>query len=94
VTNDLQRRVDEHRTGSDPTTFTARYRLNRLVYIEATNDIRAAIAREKQIKGWLRRKKIALIEEMNPTCRDPSVEWRGASSLDAQNDEGVSSHRR
>jgi putative endonuclease len=51
VTNDLRRRMFEHRPGSVP-GFTARYRIRRLVYFEATPNIRAAIAREKQIKGW------------------------------------------
>ena len=75
VTNDLRRRLSEHRSGLDPSSFTARYHLKRLVYFETTPDIRAAIAREKQIKGWLRRKKVALIEAMNPDWRDLSAGW-------------------
>ena len=55
--------------------FTFRYNVNRLVYFEVFNEPQQAIAREKQIKGWLRRKKIALIEEQNPTWRDLSEDW-------------------
>jgi putative endonuclease len=55
--------------------FTARYDLNRLVYFEMTTDVRAAIAREKQIKGWLRSRKVALIESMNPKWDDLSAGW-------------------
>ena len=65
VTNDLERRVFEHKSGSVP-GFTCRYNINRLVYFEDTGDVRAAIEREKQIKGWTRAKKIRLIETMNP----------------------------
>ena len=64
VTNDLERRVAEHRLGE--VGYTARYRIKRLVYYEHTNDIKAAIAREKQIKAWTRAKRIALITSMNP----------------------------
>ncbi len=74
VTNDLNRRVYEHRNKLVE-GFTKRYNITHLVYFEATSDIRAAIAREKQIKGWLRSKKIALIESMNPEWRDLSEGW-------------------
>ncbi len=69
VTNNLARRVDEHRQkiGS---IFTAKYNLTHLVHFETFLDIREAIAREKQLKGWRREKKVALIEENNPTWRD------------------------
>jgi putative endonuclease len=63
----------EHREGLVP-GFTKRYRIHRLVYYEAFGDIRAAIAREKQIKGWNRKKRIALIEAGNPSWRD-LAEW-------------------
>ena len=76
VTNDLTRRVYEHKTKVIP-GFTSRYNITQLVYYEVTDDIRAAIAREKQIKGWLRRKKTALIESVNPTWKDLSSEWMG-----------------
>ena len=69
VTNDIVRRLHEHRAGVAP-GFTRRYGVNRLVYVESTPDVRAAIAREKQIKGWLRAKKVALIDGMNPEWRD------------------------
>lgn len=74
VTNDLERRVDEHKrkVGSK---FTAKYNINRLIYYETFTDIRDAIAREKQIKGWRRSKKIALIESTNPMWEDISEEW-------------------
>ena len=73
VTNDLERRVNEHKSGAVP-GFTKRYRIDRLVYFQETSDVAAAIAAEKQIKGLIRPKKIALIEEENPTWRDLSAE--------------------
>ena len=73
VTNDLDRRVNEHKTGAVP-GFTKRYKIDRLVYFQETNDIGEAIAAEKRIKGLLRPKKIALIEEENPSWRDSSAE--------------------
>jgi len=74
VTNDLNRRVYEHKQKLVP-GFTSKYNITRLVYFEATTDIRAAIAREKQIKGWLRSKKVALIESANPKWDDLSAGW-------------------
>lgn len=74
VTNDLERRVAEHQTGAIP-GFTRRYHVHHLVYYEETSDVVAAIAREKQIKGWRRERKIALIESDNPEWRDLSAEW-------------------
>ena len=71
VTNDIARRVVEHKEGIVP-GFTKKYKVNRLVYFEETTDIRAAIAREKQIKRWRREKKIRLIEGVNPNWRDLS----------------------
>jgi putative endonuclease len=76
VTNDLQRRVHEHRHGL-VAGFTKEYHIRELVYYEATSDIRAAIAREKQMKGWARAKKVALIESANPKWQDLSAEWFG-----------------
>jgi putative endonuclease len=55
--------------------FTTKYNIDRLVYFEATEDVSVAISREKQIKGWLRRKKIALIGSANPTWDDLSMRW-------------------
>jgi putative endonuclease len=69
VTNDLQRRMIEHRHGLVP-GYTSRYNIFRLVHCEQFADIRDAIAREKEIKGWRREKKIWLIERDNPTWRD------------------------
>jgi putative endonuclease len=74
VTNDLERRMGEHRNrvGSK---FAAKYNITRLVYYETFGDIRDAIAREKQLKGWRRDKKIDLIEEDNPLWEDLSQDW-------------------
>ena len=74
VTNDLRRRVYEHKHKLIE-GFTKKYNITILVYYEETTDIRSAIAREKQIKGWLRSKKIALIESMNPQWQDLSEDW-------------------
>jgi putative endonuclease len=74
VTNDLERRVYEHKHKLVP-GFTARYNIDRLVYFETTEDVNAAIYREKQIKGWLRSKKLALIASVNPTWNDLSASW-------------------
>ncbi|HBA39909.1 MAG TPA: endonuclease [Deltaproteobacteria bacterium] len=74
VTNDLERRVYEHKQKLVP-GFTAKYNITRLVYFEVTQDVQAAITREKQIKGWLRSKKIALIESVNPEWKDLSMGW-------------------
>jgi putative endonuclease len=71
VTGDLQKRMIEHRQGLIP-GFTMRYRIFRLVYFETFADIRDAIAREKEIKGWRREKKIWLVERDNPTWVDLS----------------------
>ena len=74
VTSNLEQRVYEHkcRMGSK---FTSRYRIDRLVHFEGFSDILDAIAREKQIKGWLRAKKMALIESANPNWEDLSAHW-------------------
>ena len=74
VTNDLKRRVYEHKSKLVE-GFTSKYNINKLVYYDETSDINSAIAREKQIKGWLRRKKIQLIESINPDWKDLSEEW-------------------
>ena len=73
VTNDLRRRVYEHKDGLGG-GFTSRYNVGKLVYYEVTGDVHAAIAREKQIKGGSRTKKIDLIERMNPEWKDFSEE--------------------
>ena len=69
VTNDLARRIHEHKLGLIP-GFTSKYRITRLVYFEEFPDVQDAIAREKQIKGWVRARKIRLIEGHNPTWED------------------------
>jgi putative endonuclease len=74
VTNDLERRVYEHKTKSI-SGFTSKYNINLLIYIEESISIRDAIIREKQIKGWTRAKKIKLIESVNPHWLDLSAEW-------------------
>ncbi len=74
VTGYLERRTWEHKQKLVK-GFSRRYNITRLVYFEASGDIRAAIAREKQIKGWLRSKKIALIESVNPHWKDLSADW-------------------
>lgn len=70
VTGDLINRCHEHRNKKYPTAFTARYNINKLVWYEEFNDINKAIAREKQIKGGNRQKKIQLIESINPAWND------------------------
>lgn len=74
VTSDLHRRVYEHKEGLVQ-GFTSRYNVTRLVYVEAFPTMLDAIAREKQLKGWRREKKVALIEAMNPHWRDISEDW-------------------
>jgi putative endonuclease len=69
ITNDLVRRVDAHRRSLIP-GFTQKYRVSRLVFYERTTDVRSALAREKQLKGWRRSKKVALIEASNRTWQD------------------------
>ena len=70
VTNDLVRRVFEHKHHADSKSFTARYNVTQLVYFEETTDSYAAISREKQIKSWSRQKKNELISQMNPKWND------------------------
>ena len=69
VTNDLKRRVHEHKSKLVP-GFTQKYNINKLVWFDRTTDVQAAIAYEKKIKGWLCKKKIALIESKKPEWKD------------------------
>jgi putative endonuclease len=69
VTNNLSKRSSDQKNGLG-SEFTARYHFDRCVYFETFDSILDAIAREKQIKGWTRAKKIALIKTINPKCRD------------------------
>ena len=73
VTNDLFRRMAEHREGL--CNFTSRYRITRLVYYEMTENVLAAIAREKELKGWVRRRKVELVERDNPSWEDLAQDW-------------------
>lgn len=74
VTNNLERRLFEHQNELVE-GFTKKYRVHKLVYYESTDDIYSAITREKQIKGWTRAKKNALVDEINPDWHDLSGEW-------------------
>jgi len=74
VTNDLRRRVYQHKRGLTG-GFTKRYNIDRLMYFESTTDIRSAIAREKEIKGWVRSRKVALIESTNRDWKDLAADW-------------------
>jgi putative endonuclease len=74
VTNDLIRRLAEHKTGIG-SQFTQKYRIHQLVYYESTDSVTTAIEREKQIKGWSRAKKVKLIEQTNPEWKDLAAEW-------------------
>jgi len=81
MTNDLNRRVYEHKTKLNE-GFTKKYNINKLVYFEAFNYPGEAIRREKQIKGWLRIKKIKLIETTNPEWNDLAKEWDSSLHLE------------
>ena len=75
VTNNLERRVYQHKSKYSK-GFTERYNVSKLVFFETHDDIRAAITREKQIKGWLRNKKNNLVTMQNPEWKDLSLEWQ------------------
>ncbi len=79
VTSNLEARLFQHKHKVTP-GFTSRYGIDHLVHWEEYPYINDAIGREKQIKGWLRAKKVALIESMNPEWRDLSDEWYGTDS--------------
>ncbi len=70
VTNDLIRRVYEHKNHLDKGSFTAQYNVEKLVFYEVTSDVEAAIEREKQIKGWNRKQKEKMINQKNPEWKD------------------------
>jgi len=74
ATTNLERRIYEHKHHLVP-GFTSRYHLTMLAYVEEHPDVRQAIGREKQIKGWARAKKVALVETENPEWRDLSHGW-------------------
>ena len=83
VTNDLQRRLLEHRVGNG-SSFTARYRLVKLIHYEVTEGPHGAITREKEIKGWTREKKLALVRSENPALKDLARELFGFASGSVQ----------
>ena len=70
VTNDIVRRVYEHKHNCDPNSYTAKYSVHKLVYYESTSSRYEAISREKQIKSWNRKRKNELVESMNPKWMD------------------------
>ena len=70
VTNNLLRRIYEHKNNIDPDSFTAKYGVHKLVYYEETTDAKSAIEREKQIKGWNRERKNKLVSGLNPMWKD------------------------
>ncbi len=74
VTNNIRRRISQHRGESLP-GYTIRYKVERLIALEIFSDIRVAIAREKEIKGWRREKKLALIQAANPIWIDLAETW-------------------
>src|SRR5271157_5584500 len=83
VSDNLPRRVLQHKKETHK-GFTAKYNVNRLVYFENTQDIGAAIAREKQIKGWTRAKKVQLINSVNPEWRDLSLDFMDIEHMDEE----------
>ena len=74
VTNDLIRRVFEHKQGVG-SQFTRKYRMTHLIHFEETQDVQTALTREKQIKGWTRAKKLDLINVNNPAWKDLATDW-------------------
>ncbi|HEV8433492.1 MAG TPA: GIY-YIG nuclease family protein [Thermoanaerobaculia bacterium] len=91
VTSSLEKRVWQHKSGSIP-GFTKKYNCDRLVFFEISDRVETAIAREKQIKGWTRAKKNALIATMNPEWKDLAEEWyrntpRGSFAVYAAQDD-------
>lgn len=80
VTNDLMRRLQEHRNDMIE-GFTKTYHVHKLVYYESFSDVEEAIAREKQLKGWRRARKDALIESKNPTWEDLAGDWFTAGKI-------------
>ena len=75
MTNDLKRRVYEHKQKLDPNSFTRKYQVSLLVWYETHNDVNEAISKEKLIKKWKRQWKVELIEKENPEWKDLSKGW-------------------
>ena len=80
VSSALARRMYQHKNGLLP-GFTSRYHVDRLVYVEDTSDVRAALEREKQLKRWPRARKVALIRRVNPEWRDLAAEYRDSTRV-------------
>jgi len=74
ITNNIENRIMQHKEKTEKKSFTARYNVNRIVYCEVFTDVYAAIGREKQIKAGSRRKKIELINSINPEWKDLTKE--------------------
>jgi len=72
--NNIERRMREHKS-AELVGFASKYHCDRLVYFESFDDVRKAIDREKQLKGWRREKKIGLIEKLNPRWQDLAEKW-------------------
>ena len=81
ITGNFEQRLNEHRAHKYPDSFTARYNVTRLVYFEQFMRVEDALAREKQLKGWRRAKKVALIESVNPSWEDLWCTARPGPSL-------------
>jgi len=81
VTNDLERRVWEHKTHFIPSSFTSKYEITKLVYFEEYSRFDDAIAREKSLKGKTRAKKLALVAERNPRWNDLAWDWFGVAEI-------------
>ena len=77
MTGHLEKRLFDHKTFRNPSSFTARYRVNKLVYYEEFEDVSEAILREKQIKAGSRKKKMELVDSINPEWRDLSFDFWG-----------------
>ena len=92
VTNDLQRRVLEHRAGKGG-IFTKKYNVHKLVYYESGEDVNAAIFREKQIKAGSRQKKIDLINSLNPEWEDLFEQYFGEDDVIASDSEAIPPQR-
>jgi putative endonuclease len=75
ITTEFEVRIRQHKNHTYPDSFTARYKIDKLVYYECYERVTEAIAREKQLKRWSRIKKLRLIVTQNPTWRDLSVDW-------------------
>ncbi len=75
ITTEIEARVSQHKNGAFPDSFSTRYKINKLVYLERFAMVPEAIAREKQLKNWSRIKKLRLIVAQNPTWQDLSAEW-------------------